>query len=210
MSFLRRSLVSIVLFALPGLTFASSSAGGIDRFHEVNEHLYRGAQPTESGFKYLATIGVKTVLDLREHDERSAAEERVVTGLGMRYINVPMSGLTPPTEAQTIQILKLLEDSTNGAVFVHCKAGKDRTGAVIGAYRVDHDHWNNAQALKEARAIGMSFFQIPRQNYILAFQPRTDGTVDGRVLRAGEAPESQAPATTAPAAAVALPVPSTP
>ena len=40
-------------------------------------------------------------------------------------------------------------------------------------YRIDHDHWNNARAFKEAMGLGMSFFQLPRQGYILRFQPRS-------------------------------------
>ena len=49
---------------------------------------------------YLAKIGVKNVIDLREADSRSRAEERAVTAAGMKYINVPMTGHTPPTEAE--------------------------------------------------------------------------------------------------------------
>jgi len=44
---------------------------------------------------------------------------------------------------------------------------------VIASYRIDHDGWENARALKEAMSNGMSFFQIPRQNFIRSFQPRT-------------------------------------
>src|SRR4051812_39872437 len=98
MSFFGRSVVSIVLFSLP--TLASSSAPGIKNFYEVNQHVYRGAQPSDEGFRHLASIGVKTILNLREHDSRSAAEERLVSSLGMRYVNVPMTGLTPPSEAE--------------------------------------------------------------------------------------------------------------
>jgi tyrosine-protein phosphatase SIW14 len=152
---------------LPALQFKP-----IQNFYQVDGYVYRGAQPTDEGFKYLAKIGVKTVLDLRKCDERSSAEEHVVTALGMQYVNVPMTGLTPPTEAQISKILALLEDNATGPVFVHCKRGADRTGAVIAAYRIDHDHWNNARALKEAMSSGMSFFQFPRQSYILRFQPR--------------------------------------
>jgi hypothetical protein len=84
-----------------------------------------------------------------------------------------MSGLTPPTHAQISQILPLLEDNTRGAIFMHCKRGADRTGSVIAAYRIDHNHWSNVRALAEAMSHGMSIFQIPRQGYILAFEPRT-------------------------------------
>jgi protein-tyrosine phosphatase len=171
MSVLNRSLVALFAFSLPAL--ASSSVQGISNFYQVDEHVYRGAQPTTEGFNYLAKIGVKTVLDLREGDERSAAEAQVVTSLGMQYVNVPMTRLTPPTEPEITKILALLEDGTAGAVFVHCMRGADRTGAVIAAYRIDHDHWDNSRALKEAMSFGMSFFQLPRQNFIRKFQPLT-------------------------------------
>jgi len=166
-----RSRVFVFALALPA--FAGSSVQGIKNFYQVDEHVYRGAQPTDEGFQYLAKIGVKTVIDLREADERSQAEERLVTAAGMKYVNVPMTGLTPPTEAEITRILGILEDDNTGAVFVHCKRGADRTGAVIASYRIDHDRWDNVRALSEAMARGMSFLQFPRQGYIRTLQPRT-------------------------------------
>src|SRR5260370_32357928 len=162
-----------LLFALAIPAFAGSSAPGIKNFHQVNEHVYRGAQRADEGFQYLAKIGVKTVIDLREADELSQAEEGVVTAAGMKYVNVPMTGLTPPTESEITRILGILEDDGAGAAFVHCQRGADRTGAVIAAYRIDHDHWDNARALSEANADGMGSFQFPRRSYIRDFQPRT-------------------------------------
>ena len=129
-------------------------------------------QSSDEGFQYLAKLGVKNIIDLREADERSAAEERAVTAAGMRYINVPMTGLTAPTEAEIARILTLLEDNSAGPAFVHCKQGVDRTGAVIAAYHIDQDNWENARALADAKAHRMSFFQFPRQQYILGFRPR--------------------------------------
>ncbi len=173
MSSLRRSFLALLLLSLPLL--AGPPVQGIKNFHEVDGHVYRGAQPTTEGFSYLATIGVKTIVDLRENGGRSAREAKLVTSLGMRYVNVPMSGLVPPTKPQIARILALLEDPNSGGVFVHCRVGVDRTGSVIAAYRIDHDHWENARALNEARDLGMGFYQIPRQNYIRHFQPLTAG-----------------------------------
>jgi len=170
MSSFKGSFVCVFLFSLSA--FAGSSVQGIKNFVEVDSHVYRGAQPSETGFEYLAKIGVKTVVDLREPGERASEEEQTVTALGMKYINVPMGGLTPPTQAQTSEILGLLEDNSTGAVFIHCMRGADRTGAVIGAYRIDHDHWSNDRALSEAKSDGMSFFQVPRENYIRNFHPQ--------------------------------------
>jgi protein tyrosine phosphatase (PTP) superfamily phosphohydrolase (DUF442 family) len=169
MSILHRSFAALLLLSSPAL--AGSPVQGINNFHQVNEHVYRGAQPTTEGFEYLAKIGVKTVLDLREKGERATRESQLVTSLGMHYVNVPMTGLTPPTRAEITRILVLLEEGTAGAVFVHCMRGADRTGAVIAAYRIDHDHWDNDRALKEAMSFGISFFQLPRKNFIRKFQP---------------------------------------
>ena len=170
MSLSNRLILSISLLVLP--VFAAPSVPGIENFYQVDHSVYRGAEPTAEGFQYLSHLGVKVVLDLRRHDERAAAEERLVTAAGMRYINVPMTGMTPPTAAQITTILGLLENPASGPVFVHCKRGADRTGAVIAAYRIDHQRWDNAQALAEAMTNGMSKFQLRRQNYIRTFQPQ--------------------------------------
>lgn len=166
----RSGSVLLLLAAIPA--FAQASIPGIKNFHQVNEHLYRGAQPTREGFQYLAKIGVKTVIDLREFDGRAHTEEGAVTAAGMKYVSVPMTGLTPPTDAEITKLLGILEDESGGAVFVHCKRGADRTGTVIAAYRIDHDHWDNTRALTEAKSDRMSRFQIPRQTYIREFKPR--------------------------------------
>ncbi len=170
MTLAKTRLIASIVFGLPVAWAASpSTTPGINNFHQIDTQVYRGAQPTAEGFHYLSSIGVKVILDLREHDQRSADEEKVVTAAGMKYVNVPMTGMTPPTDPQIRQILKLLEDSTAGPVFVHCKRGADRTGAVIAAYRIDHDKWDNTRALNEAMDDRMSSFQFKRQAYIRSF-----------------------------------------
>jgi len=160
----------VVIGALPAL---AGNAPGIKNFDQVDAQVYRGAQPTVEGFRYLARIGVKTVIDLRETGQRAKAEERLIREVGMAYLNVPMTRLSPPTEAELLKILPVLENASNGPVFVHCWRGADRTGAVIAAYHIDHDHWDNARALKDAKAHSMRYFQIPRQNFIKNFRPLT-------------------------------------
>jgi protein-tyrosine phosphatase len=175
------SLFTLAIVGLPAFA-ASRSVPGIDRFYQVGPNVCRGAQPTDEGFRYLAKLGVKLVLDLREHDDRSLAEERVVTAAGMRYLNIPMTGMTPPTPAETGAILKLLEDVASGPVFVHCKRGADRTGAVIAAYRIDHDRWDNARALREAEDIGMGALQFERRAFIRSYQAGTRAAAGSALL----------------------------
>jgi protein tyrosine phosphatase (PTP) superfamily phosphohydrolase (DUF442 family) len=163
-----------LLFASPVL---AASIPGIKNFDQVGSNVYRGGQPTTEGFQYLASIGVKTVIDLREAGERAELEGKAVTGAGMKYINIPMTGMTPPTTDEISKILDLLENPAAGPAFVHCQRGADRTGAVIAAYHIDHDKWDNARALLDAKAHSMSIFQLPRQSFIMHFQARSGSPV---------------------------------
>jgi protein tyrosine phosphatase (PTP) superfamily phosphohydrolase (DUF442 family) len=192
MSLYSRTLLAVMLVSAP---IFAGSVPGIRNFDRVNDHIYRGGQPTDDGFRYLAQVGVKTVLDLQEDDSRGRAERKAVTSAGMNYVNVPMTGLTPPSDAEITKILALLEDDSTGAVFVHCHRGADRTGAVIAAYHIDHDKWDSRRALADAEAHSMSFFQLPRKNFIRAFRPR--------VIEAGGSNAPAAPAARS-ASAVAI------
>jgi len=167
----------IAIFSLTaGLTLASAWAGSYDtnlpNFQKVDDHVYRGAQPTEAGFKDLAQLGTKIVVDLREVGEHSQAEEqRIVTGLGMKYISIPMKGMSTPKDDQVAAVLALLNDTDSGPVFVHCRRGADRTGTIIAVYRIVHDRWNNKRALTEAKSYGMSVFERAMHDYVRDYKP---------------------------------------
>ena len=160
------------------LTVSSAFAGSIPNFQKVDEHVYRGGQCNEDGFKDLAKLGVKTVIDLRAIGEHSQAdEERVVKGLGMRYVSIPMKGLSAPKDADVAAVLALFNDSAAGPVFVHCRRGADRTGTVVAVYRVSHDHWENRKALKEAKSLGMSFIERSMQGYVMHYKAHDEAVM---------------------------------
>lgn len=148
----------------------ASGAPGVPNFHSVDEHLYRGAQPGETGFKSLAKLGIKVIVDLREGREHAILEKKLVESAGMKYVNVPMRGLAAPTSEQIASVLALLDDRSNWPAFVHCKRGADRTGTVIACYRISRDRWRNEKALDEARLHGMSRLEYAMQRYILEFK----------------------------------------
>jgi tyrosine-protein phosphatase SIW14 len=151
-------------------TSASAQVVGIGNFYQVNDRIYRGAQPTTQGFQCLAKLGVKTVIDLRETDGRSALEKKTVEANGMRYINVPLQGMSAPSPADVEKVLAIFNDSASGPVFVHCRRGADRTGTVVACYRISHDGWDNAKALREAKADGMSWVELAMQHYVMHYR----------------------------------------
>ena len=193
----RRYAAFFVSSALPVIALAGNGPSGVGNFQKVDEHVYRGAQPTDQGFKELAKLGIQTVVDLQEAGSRATAEEKIVKAAGMRYISVPMKGMATPSNESVIKVLSLLEDTTTGPVFVHCHRGADRTGGVIACYRIEHDHWQNDRALSEARNMGMSWFQLAIQHYVQSYQPR-----DVNAATASLEASSPAPASAVLAAAV--------
>jgi tyrosine-protein phosphatase SIW14 len=156
-------------FAVPVLLFSSicfADPRGVSNFHQVNDHIYRGAQPAAQGFAELAKLGIKTIVDLRESGDRSLSERKAVEAAGMRYLSFPMAGFGAPEDSLVAKLLALFDDVSSGPVFIHCRRGADRTGTVVACYRIVHDHWENAKALAEARSFGMSWTERAMQSYI--------------------------------------------
>ncbi len=166
---LSRCLVSGMLalsLGAAGIEAASNvDVPGVPNFHQVNEHVYRGAQPHGQGFAGLAKIGVKTVIDLRGERSEQAEVERA----GMHYVRLAWNGYKAPSDPQMATVLGLLNDNSAWPVFIHCRRGADRTGTAIACYRISHDHWTNQQALAEAKTFGMSSLEVAMQHFILAF-----------------------------------------
>lgn len=157
---------------------------GIRNFHQVNDHIYRGAQPAAQGFQTLSKLGVKTVIDLRETGSRSRTEQELVEAAGMRYVSVPLSGIQAPSDAQVAKLLAMLDDTSAGPVFIHCRRGADRTGTVCACYRIAHDRWPNEKALGEARSFGMSWFEKAMQYYVLRYSIDAGGASAPSIINA--------------------------
>jgi protein tyrosine/serine phosphatase len=147
-------LLSLALvLTLSGSVFASKNAKfpniKIKNFGQMDDRFYRGAQPNEEDYKDLASLGIKTVIDLRNDPE--SYEKRDVEALGMRYVNIAMSDKDYPRSDQAEQFLKLVDDSSTGKFFVHCAGGRHRTGVMGAVYRFNHYHWNFDQVYAEMK-----------------------------------------------------------
>ena len=168
----RAAIFSLLTSLTLASAWASSQNENLPNFQKVDDQVYRGAQPTNSGFKDLAQLGIKTVVDLRDIGEHSqAGEQKVVTDLGMRYVSIPMHGMSTPNNEQVAAVQALFNDTSSGPVFVHCKRGADRTGMVVAVYRISHDQWDNKKALSEAKSNGMSVFERAIQHYVMDYKP---------------------------------------
>ncbi|HEX8889264.1 MAG TPA: tyrosine-protein phosphatase [Pyrinomonadaceae bacterium] len=163
-----RVIAGPLLVLILGMSAPSSvpEKEALPNFHQVNQNLYRGAQPREGGIQKLKELGVKTVINLRGADEGTEAEERDVRAAKLNYFNVPMDGLGRPSDEKVEKILALINNTKNWPVFIHCNHGKDRTGTIIACYRISHDGWTLDEAMKEAKRYGMSWVQFKMKDYI--------------------------------------------
>ena len=136
-------------FAQTGDASSQGRAAGVSlkNFGRVNEHYYRGPQPGPAEFAELKRLGIKTVIDLRKDSKKEAPEW--VRAAGMRYVNLPLVASKPATEEETAHFLKLVNDPANWPVYVHCKGGRHRTGALTAVYRITQDGWTADRAFEE-------------------------------------------------------------
>lgn len=139
---------------------------GLPNLDKVNENLYRGAQPNKEGIQKLAQLGIKTVINLRDDDERARAEEKEAAAAGLQYFNIPLDNFGRPSDEKVDRVLALIAAPENQPVFVHCKRGADRTGTIIAIYRIVNDGWTSERAKAEANSHGMGFWQVGMKDYI--------------------------------------------
>ena len=165
-----RLVVGMTLIVSFGL--AAQQPTGVPNFHQVNESIYRGAQPTREGFQALMKLGIKTIVDLRHEAAQVRKEQRIVEALGMKFLSVPMT-MHAPTDVQISRAMQELNSGT-APVFVHCQGGRDRTGTVIACYRKAHDGWDTQKALDEANLDGMRR-DVGMRKYVRKFRTAVRG-----------------------------------
>jgi protein tyrosine phosphatase (PTP) superfamily phosphohydrolase (DUF442 family) len=129
---------------------------GIPRFAQIRPGLARGGRPGEEGVQYLRDRGYRTIVSFLT----DAAESVWVVQSGMRYVHIPIRSsffsAQLPTENQVRQFLSVVSDSSLYPMFIHCKAGKDRTGAMSAIYRMEVCGWTADEAVEEMNAFGFA------------------------------------------------------
>ena len=130
----------------------SQKPKGLPNFGPVAPGIYRGAAPTPQGLATLKSMNIHTIIDLRS--AKQAKEEKArATAMGFTWINLPM-GADPPTSKQVATFLATLAKAPREQVYVHCQYGADRTGCMVGIYRVSVQGWSFPRAWEEMRHYG--------------------------------------------------------
>jgi protein tyrosine/serine phosphatase len=131
---------------------------GIPNLVKVDSNLWRSGQPTAlEQWQYLKSLGITQVVKLNFTTEGS---DSAAKSIGMKvYIlsiqpegdkdlfdNITKTFIRPdPKRLDTIE--QIVE--AGGGILVHCTHGQDRTGLIIGRYRVLYDKWTKDSAYSE-------------------------------------------------------------
>ena len=159
----------------------------INNFGRINDNYFRGAQPDGRDYQDLATLGVRTVIDLTS--EGRANERGIVEGAGMKFYRIPMTTSDRPSNSAVTEFLKLVNDPANQPVYVHCQGGRHRTGVMTAVYRMTQDGWNADRAYAEMKQYKFEGFpgHPVLKNFVYSFYGQLDRSrVAARPAVAGE------------------------
>jgi ADP-ribosyl-[dinitrogen reductase] hydrolase len=128
---------------------------------EVAPRVYAGRAPLfRDEVNDLLALGVTHILDLREEDEwrgdgqhgKTAIAE--LTRVGLPRLAVPVGDAHPPTSDDIDRSLDFIETGLHlgGTIYVHCRAGRERTAAIVTCWHARARGCSIREALEELRA----------------------------------------------------------
>ena len=144
---------------------------------------------TDSGADALRRLGVTMIIDLREGDEAGVSTH------GIQVVSVPLYGETAPATGHLEDVYEsLLRDrgtalaaavgavaDADGAVLVHCTAGKDRTGLVVALARLAAGH--DASDVIDDYVLSGATVRPIREPHALAIAEGQPATLRAQTLR---------------------------
>ncbi len=115
-----------------------------------------GGQPSEEEIERVAQAGYRTVVNLRTEGEHGTWDEKpVVTGLGMRYISIPVAGADGINVENARKLGEVVDDEELRPLFVRCGSG-NRIGALFAMKAFHLDGEDVEAALAIGRAAGLT------------------------------------------------------
>jgi len=132
--------------------------------------VYRSSFPHEEDFKYLQSLGLKTILSLVKKDF-DAAFETFMKDNKIIHVVIDMQGTKKVNIPEHIMhsIMMLALDEENYPLLIHCNHGKHRTGCAVAVIR-HVAGWNTEHILEEYRGYAAPKVRDCDISYITNYQ----------------------------------------
>jgi hypothetical protein len=155
------SLIVLTLIVSPAV-YAVRQQAQMRNFRVVRPGvLYRSGQMTKTGLQHaINDYHIRTIISLRDgQSERDRAEEEFCKSEDIHFVRILPGrwgdeGGSVPVEAGVQRFREIMSDPRNFPVLMHCFAGIHRAGSYCAIYRMEFEHWTNAQAIAEMRECG--------------------------------------------------------
>lgn len=126
-----------------------------ENFFRVTPDLYRSAQPSKEAMKAYEALGIKTVINLRNHH----TDDDEAKGTNLILMPLPISTRHVADDEFVVKALQAIRDAKK-PVLVHCQHGADRTGLVMAMYRMAEQGWSREDAIREMREGDYGFHSV--------------------------------------------------
>ncbi len=168
----------------PSATGAALSAVQIENFGRVDANYYRGSQPRGQQYAQLASLGIRTVIDLTKDGD--SAEPTLVRAAGMKFYRIEMTTHEAPSAQEIAQFLAIVNDPANQPVYVHCQGGRHRTGVMTAVYRITDDHWTADRAFAEMKQykFGADFLHPEFKQFVYVYRAPATATASAAAAAA--------------------------
>ena len=126
--------------------------------YAISPELSRGERPSAAKLRDLAAHGYRRTVNLCAETDGGDTSLITRAGLGgtLQTVHLPIIDMHNPTLAQVVQLLDLLTAPTAPRTYLHCEAGRCRTGVMVACYRMAVAGWSEADAFAEAENFGCS------------------------------------------------------
>ena len=114
---------------------------------QVTPTLFRSEQLTAKDEALLQQNNIKTIINLRFFDRNDDQEE--LSNLPLNLINHPLKSWHIKPKQIAAVLYEIEQAQQQGGVLVHCYHGADRTGLIIGMYRIVNQGWSIEEAKRE-------------------------------------------------------------
>jgi tyrosine-protein phosphatase SIW14 len=128
----------------------------IVHFVKIDDGVYGGSKPrNDADFAFLQSTGVRYILEVHFLPFLNGPERRKAKRHGIKMVSVSMNASPmPPSEKHVNQALRIMNSKDRQPVYLHCVLGRDRTGLVLGLYRIYFNGVSKEKAALEMKASG--------------------------------------------------------
>lgn len=144
----------------------------IPNYNRAAPHVATSGVVKPEDYAYVASLGFRSVINLRTDAEGAAQEAAAAAAAGMKSYRFPVAGKAPELD-QVAAVTAILEDPANYPVLMLCHSS-NRAGAMWALYRA-HRGVPGEIAIQEGRAAGLLPSREARVRELLGLPPLAGG-----------------------------------